>query len=51
MKASEPLSPSIDPRERGWRTSARPSGLGAAAWALAVAVVAVLALGLHLLHG
>jgi lysozyme family protein len=35
----------------GWRTSRpRAAGLGPAAWALAIAVVAAFALGLHFLY-
>ncbi len=52
MKAHERLAGSAPERADGWRTSAAPaSGLGAIAWVLAVAVVAVIALGLYLLHG
>jgi hypothetical protein len=51
MKAYERLAGSARERSDGWRVSAPASGLGAAAWALAVAVVAVIALGLYLLHG
>lgn len=37
-------------RPDGWRTSGRSAGLGIGAWVLAVLVVAVFALGLHLLY-
>jgi len=37
-------------RPDGWRTSGRQAGLGIGAWVLAVLVVAVFALGLHLLY-
>jgi hypothetical protein len=37
--------------ERRWRVSGRSSPLRLRAWALAVAVVAMLALGLAWLHG
>ncbi len=50
MKAYEPRA-TQDDRERGWRISGRSSALGGTAWALAVAVVAALAVGLYFLHG
>ncbi len=52
MKAYERLAGPAQERANGWRTSSSPaSGLGAIAWALAVVVVAVIAVGLYLLHG
>ncbi len=37
-------------RPEGWRTSGRSGGLGIGAWVLAIVVVAVFAVGLHLLY-
>lgn len=53
MQVHERLSASQEDRTArsdGWRTSGRPSGLGLGAWVLAVLVVAVFAVGLHLLY-
>jgi hypothetical protein len=53
MKAHGRLDAAVDGRAGrpdGWRTSGRQAGLGIGAWVLAVLVVAVFALGLHLLY-